>query len=126
MSYFKAIFDWVSQQMSQHYTLNRSRLIKVVRFDSTLVRYRPLLKTQGIRNGNWSKPTIDKLEIKFTVGFDGLNVIALFFNQQEDLSEDNALGEIIRNTSLSSKDIAVFDRGLAKRKTYDEFSEHHI
>lgn len=130
VSYFKAIFDWVSQQMSQHYTPEQIASYKVVRFDSTLVALSSkLLKTQGIRNGvNRSKSKdSDKLEIKFTVGFDGLNVNnALFFNQQEDLSEDNALGEIIRNTSLSSKDIAVFDRGLAKRKTYDEFSEHHI
>ncbi|MBK8877671.1 MAG: hypothetical protein IPN74_03710 [Haliscomenobacter sp.] len=58
VSYFKAIFDWVSQQMSQHYTPEQIASYKA--FDSTLVALSSkLLKTQGYAMGSIGpNPTI--------------------------------------------------------------------
>ncbi len=129
VDYFRALFEYTCQMMSKHFTPTLIAEYKVVSFDSTLVAISSkLLKTDGIRNGRTSKKKdVSPIEVKFSIGFDGLNVKnAMFFNQQNELSENVALREIILASTLSSKEIAVFDRGISNRKTYEEFTEHQI
>lgn len=127
--YFKSLFEHICSLMAQYFSPNQISSYKIIRFDSTLVALSSkLLKTNGMRNGMPSKKKeAAQLEVKFSVGFDGLNVKhAIFFNEQHELNENVALRELILASSMSSKEIAVFDRGLNKRKTFEEFTTREI
>lgn len=129
VDYFRALFGHVCQMMSQYFTPSMIAEYKVVSFDSTLVALSSkLLKMGGMRNGRTSKKKdVSPVEVKFSVGFDGLNVKnAMFFNKQNELNENVALREIILASAMWANEIAVFDRGISSRKTYEEFTAHHI
>jgi IS4 transposase len=70
------------------------------------------------------KPTKDsgKKQLKFTIGLKGmLPSDAHLFTDQVQPSEDISLREAIVNSSHTKDSIVVFDRGLQKRKSLDEF-----
>lgn len=59
----------------------------------------------------------EKKQVKFTVGFDGLLPrSAKAFTLKQYTSENIALSELILESSITSNDMAVFDRGLQSRK----------
>jgi IS4 transposase len=59
--------------------------------------------------------------LKFTVEFNGIIPEKIkFYDQATDAADDIPLKEIINEMALSSKDIAVFDRGLKSRETFEE------
>jgi Transposase DDE domain len=128
--YFKQILASLSQEVSARYPTERIGGYKLTRFDSTLVSIAgTLLKTAGLRHGvNKSKSKAsDRLDIKFTIGFDGLTgAEAVMFNRQTYLSEDIALKEVILGYNFGKDEIAVFDRGLNGRKTFDALSERSL
>lgn len=47
------------------------------------------------------------------------------FAEQSGLAEDVSLGELMSNYSLSSNDIAIFDRGLKDRKRFKQLSQEN-
>lgn len=65
-------------------------------------------------------------EVKLSIGFGRLPEHVRFGTARSDQSEEIALKEAIKEASLSSKDIVVFDRGIAARKTFAEFSRMGI
>ena len=89
-----------------------------------------LLKMEGLRTGDHKrdvKTGNSNLNIKFSVGFDGTTVRQIeLFNEQTSLSENVALLAVIEKTALAKRDIAVFDKGITRRKTYSQFSEEGI
>lgn len=62
--------------------------------------------------------------LKFTIGYNGhIPEKVKFYDQDADLSEDIPLSSVIKDMEFSSKDVAVFDRGLKSRKIFDELSQ---
>lgn len=124
--YFRQIHSSLTKQLTMRYPVEKIGGYKIVRFDSTLVSIAgTLLKISGLKHGvnkSKSKPS-DPINIKFSVGFDGLNGTSVkVFNQQTYISEDIALHEIILDHKHGENEMAVFDRGLASRKAFEEFS----
>ena len=69
----------------------------------------------------------NKAQIKFTIGYNGLvSTIGKVFTEQKHLSEDLTIPALIKATSRSRQDVAVFDRGVSKRTTLSELSEEGI
>ncbi len=128
--YFKELFEKVSAIMQLYFPAQSSLPFKLIRFDSTLISISSkLLKTNGMKVGQKPKDKEAplRLQIKFSIGFDGQNIRkALFFNEQRALTEDFALREAIRQSQIAKDEIVVFDRGISKRKTFDEFSQDQI
>ena len=103
---------------------------KIVRFDSTLISISSkLLKCYGFKNGRPTKrkERPHKLEVKFSVGFDGQNMRkAMFFNQPDSLNEHVTLQKAIEESNLQLDEIAVFDRGISKRTAFEDFNKQKI
>ena len=57
------------------------------------------------------------------MAFSNVPVHSKIFTQQEFVSEDFALKELINQCPLSAANILVFDRGLRARSTFEEFNE---
>jgi hypothetical protein len=125
-TYFEAIYKYMTAEMSKVFSTKELGCHKIVRFDSTIVGLSSkLLKIAGIRNGKKSKKKeTEQLNLKFTIGFDGIIAKdAVFYNQQSYVSDHIALGEVLVNTVLSEDDIAVFDQGMRSRKTFGTLGE---
>lgn len=128
VGYFKSLFEYVSKQFSANFSSAEIKKYHLVRFDSTMISLSAkLLKTRGLQTGD-HKRDVEKgnsnLSVKFTIGFDGTAVRYVeLFNEQTFLSENAALPSVIEKAALSKSDIAVFDRGITRRKTYSQFSQ---
>lgn len=97
------------------------------RFDSTLVALSAHLCKIGMRVGDTPKEGPGKVQVKFTVGLQGLiPTSARVFCDQEHLSEEVALREAIESAGILQDEVAVFDRGLKSRKTLKQFSEQGV
>ncbi len=123
LDYFESIYKQTSQRLSREFSDVALKNMKVVRFDSTIVSISSkLLKISGIINGSKSKKE-DKsqLNLKFTIGFDGLIAKeAVFQNEQTYVSDQIALGEVLSQTVQSKDEILVFDQGMSSRKRFGE------
>ncbi len=128
--YFKDLFEGVSKIMGLYFPPEKLGPFKIVRFDSTLVSISSrLLKCAGFKNGMppRKEDSAHKLEVKFSVGFDGQNMRkAMFFNRPDSINEHVTLQRAIQASDLQSDEIAVFDRGICKRKTFEEFNAAQI
>lgn len=131
VDYFKKIHESLNEEILSRFDTPRIGGYKIIRFDSTLVSIAGTLlkKVSAMKHGvnkHCQKPG-DPVNLKFTMGFDGLSTVkADIFGQQSYMSEECALKEVIENHSFNKKDIAVFDRGLNKRNTLDEFTDNAI
>ena len=77
-----------------------------------------------MQNGQKNKKNEQgKLSLKFTIGFSNLPFKCKIHHQQEMISEDLALGDILKEHTANKEDIAVFDRGMKDRKVMDELSD---
>jgi hypothetical protein len=94
------------------------------RFDSTMVALSANLSKVGMRVGAKSKKGKGKVQIKFTVGLQGLiPTSAQVFHEQKYLTEERALLQVIEESQLEKEEVAVFDMGLKSRKTFKQFSK---
>lgn len=127
-SFFATIFE-------QTFLLCQSQLGKKVPgglqlrlFDSTCISASAKLLKHGMINGLANKSGNHTIrQIKFTLGLqDGLPQKILFFNQQQHLGEDITLREILMESAFEPNEVAVFDRGLKKRKTFQELKNKEI
>ncbi|MEL6943763.1 MAG: hypothetical protein AAFO82_13945, partial [Bacteroidota bacterium] len=131
VKYFKKLYEHLCNKVGQEFATERIGGYRIIRFDSTLVSIAGTLlkKMDGLRHGvntKRAKPS-DAVDLKFTVGFDGLSPVQVdFFNQQTYLSEDVALKEVIDQYEFKNKDLAVFDRGLNRRSSLDEFTDQDL
>jgi len=128
--YFEKIHEEVTKMLQETYPTEKVAGYRVVRFDSTLVSVAgTLLKIGGLRHGvnTRKKQASDPVDIKFSVGFDGwYGTKGKVFNEQAYLAEDTALPEIIHAHTLGKNEIAVFDRGINSRKTWENFSDQSL
>jgi hypothetical protein len=89
-------------------------------FDSTVITASSRLMRHGMLKDSLR-------QIKFTVGLKGgLPSDVLFFNDQQHLAEDLTLREILMQASFEPDQVAVFDRGLKKRVTFQELKNNGI
>lgn len=128
LDFFKAVYAGFVEGVSKTYG---RRLEKewgwLRRFDSTLVALSAHLCKIGMRVGDKPKEGPGRVQIKFTVGLQGLiPTSARVFCDQGHLSEEVALSEAIESAGISEDEVAVFDRGLKSRKTLKNFTEQGI
>ena len=131
VDYFKKIHEALNKEILSRFAPKQIGGYQLVRFDSTMVSIAGTLlkKINGLQTGvNKScQKQGDPVNIKFTIGFDGLSpVVANFFTEQTYLSEEVALKKVIKDYSFKPNEIAVFDRGLNKRDTLDDFTENAL
>lgn len=128
VKFFENIYLSFIDKLQTLYTADQYKARKIIRYDSTFVGLTSKLLKIGMQNG--TKSTKDKPAknyIKFTIGFNGLvPTDCKMYKKQPEVSDEISFAEIIEESSLSSKDIVVFDRGLKKRKTLKEFWESDI
>lgn len=125
IDFFKSIFLQTVQRMSESFSAAELKHYKLIRFDATVIGISAkLLKITGIRNGQPSKnPERSQLNLKFTIGFDGLiPKDAVFQNEQTYASDQIALGEVLSGATVSKDEIAVFDQGMSSRRRFGEFT----
>ena len=127
-SFFATIFE-------QTFLLCQSQLgkkapdqLQLRLFDSTVISASAKLLKHGMINGLANKSGNHTIrQIKFTLGLqDGLPQKILFFNKQQQLGEDITLREVLMESSFEPNEVAVFDRGLKKRKTFQELKNKDI
>lgn len=129
--FFKSLFEHVSAVFTEKFSSTELKKYQIVRFDSTMISLSSkLLKMDALRTSGRKKPEKpekESLSIKFSVGFDGTTVRQIeLYNEQSSLSENVALRDVVEKTSLSKKDIAVFDKGITRRATYCKLSEDEV
>jgi Transposase DDE domain len=124
-NYFKAIFEESVKIFSKHFASHQINGYNIHMFDSTLVGCSAKLLNFGMQTGRKSRDETHKYKhLKFTVGYNGhIPETIQFYDQDSDLGEDKPLSDVIKQMAFSSKDVAVFDRGLKSRKIFDEFSQ---
>ena len=123
--FLKALFEESVKIFARHLPACEIKGYKIHMFDSTFVACSAKLLNFGIKMGRKAKDEMHRYNhLKFTVGFNGIIPEKIkFYDQASDSADDVPLKEIIQEMALSSKDIAVFDRGLKSRETFEEFSQ---
>jgi transposase len=131
VSYFSSIYESLSQEVKLRFPTDKIGGYKLIRFDSTLVSIAGSLLKQinGLHHGvnkGYKKPS-DPVNIKFSVGYDGLQpVCAKLFAEQKYLSENAALKEALETYQFKADEMAVFDRGINSRASFDEFTDQEL
>lgn len=125
IKFFERLLDSTSTLFRRHFSSDKGLPYRINRFDSTTVSCSAKLLSIGMVSGSKPKDESKRLrQLKFTLGFDGLTVSdCALYTEQSYLAEDNALGQTIEKSSISEKEVVIFDRGLKKRKTFRLFSE---
>jgi hypothetical protein len=96
-------------------------------YDSTITSLSSELLKFGMQNGQKNKKGEQgKNSLKFTVGFSTLPFKIKFHQDQEMISEDLALGSILKEHVADQNDIATFDRGMKDRQVMKELDETDI
>jgi Transposase DDE domain len=123
--YFKALFEESVKLFTKHFPARQIKGYNIHMFDSTMVACSAKLLNFGMQTGRKSKDETHKYKhLKFTIGYNGhIPEKIKFYDKDTDLSEDIPLSSVIKSMAFSSKDVAVFDRGLKSRKIFEELSQ---
>lgn len=121
--YFERIFDYLLSSLRLTSIRFGDKLVSIRKIDSTLVTISAKLMSFGIENSHGNKKNL-KFSMELT---DGLPVNFLLFTEQNAMSEDIALPVLIgqkpRNNGIN---IAIFDRGVQKKKTFTDLTAQGI
>lgn len=123
---FQKLFGYVSEQLEEHFPASKAAATAytIRSFDSTMVACSAALLKEGMVVGKRPKQGAGTKHVKFSIGLSaGLPLQASASGQQSYLSEDVALGELVLQAEKKDKTVLVFDRGIAKRSTYEELTE---
>jgi hypothetical protein len=119
-SYFERVYNRVYQMVSSHYDQSALSKYNIKRYDSTMIHIFGHLMS-GMKVGNSSN---NKYQVKLTTELENDFCIRMkFFSDQNHLSEETSLKEVIQESQHGKKDLIVFDRGLKSRDTFKEFSD---
>lgn len=120
--YFSRIYEHLYDQIQQHYDQPQLERYNIKRYDSTMIAvFGHLLK--GMKVGNTQK---NKTQVKLSTEFTNDFLIRLkFFADQDYLSEETALKELILQSSHEQNDLIVFDRGLKSRKVFKQLNDQN-
>ena len=121
-NYFQDIFDHLIRSNQVDAIFFNEKKINVRKIDSTIVTLSGKLLKMGMDDHEGTRL------LKYTTEINqGIPVNILLFKDQKYYSEENALPEIVKTKTLKkSLNIAIFDRGIQKKKTYREFSKEKI
>jgi len=96
----------------------------LTRFDSTMLALCASLTDIGMRVGRKPQKGEGKVQIKVTMGLQGLLPSTVkVFHQQAMLAEERALKEVIESSPDGQTGIITFDMGLKNRKAFKKFDE---
>ena len=125
-AYFKAILDWSFAHFFDQFG-GTKRTKKLKRFDSTMIKISSALVDWGMRVGRPPKDRPRQVQLKVTLGLKGAfpNEVNIH-STQDKLSEENALYDIIINSSHEPDEIISFDLGLKSRKSLQNFDNESI
>jgi len=119
VKFFERVYEDVCRMVGKHYDELGLRRYNIKRYDSTMVQVCSHLM-EGMKVGNTSK---NKRLVKFTTELgNDFRVRMKFFSDQDHLSEETALKEVIQQVQHNKKDIIIFDRGLKSRQAFKEFT----
>lgn len=123
--FFKSLFEESVKIFAKHLPCYQIKGYNIHMFDSTLVACSAKLLNFGMQMGRKAKDETHRYNhLKFTVGFNGIIPEKVkFYDQATDAADDVPLKEIISEIAFSHKDIAVFDRGLKSRQSFEQFSQ---
>lgn len=126
--YFEALFDSCHELLSSRYEQRTISRKLIHRYDSTVISASAKLLQIGMVNGLKNKLGEHSIkQVKLTVGFSGLfSNKADMYTEQRHLGEDITLRETIISSRFDKDSIVVFDRGIKRRKTFEEFCEKEI
>lgn len=121
--FFQRLFQVCVEKFSPLLTDKEGEKLRI--YDSTITSLSAGLLKFGMKNGGKNKQgERGKTSLKFTVGFSNLPFKINFHQTQDMISEDLALGNILREHVCGKDDIAVFDRGMKDRGVMRELSEN--
>lgn len=117
--YFEAIFNSCLKKYQDKYLKKKHNIIS---FDSTMVAISSKLLKDGMKLNKKG----DKKYVKFSMAFSNVPIHSKIFTEQQFLSEEFALKELIKECPLSANNILVFDRGLQARATFEDFNNENL
>lgn len=124
--YFKAIYEWAADHFFSDFGGTKWEK-KLKRFDSTMIKISSALVDWGMKVGRPPKKGNQQVQLKISLGLKGaFPKDVKIFASQEKLSEENALYDIIINSSQTPEDIVSFDLGLKSRKSFKDFDSQGI
>ena len=124
--YFKAIFEWAFDHFFPQFG-GTKQAKKLKRYDSTMIKISSSLVDWGMRVGRPPKDRPQQVQLKVTLGLKGAFPKEVkVYSTQDKLSEENALYDIIINSSHAPNEIISFDLGLKSRKSLQTFDKQHI
>jgi len=123
VSFFRQLYESVYTSAKEVYGGEKLAGYHIKKYDSTMIAtFSHLL--EGMHVGNTKK---GKTQTKLTTEFsDDFLVRMDFFKDQEHLSEETALKEVIEAATSDDTDIHVFDKGLKSRETFKSFDDDSI
>lgn len=123
VDFFEQVFEKCIEKFRP--LLSEKEIKKFSIYDSTITSLSSQLLKFGMRNGNKTKDNVQgKMSLKFTIGFSDLPFSIKFHKDQNMISEDLALGDILKQHTCCKNDIAVFDRGMKDRNVMKGLSEN--
>lgn len=121
--YFEKIFLNLIQSPQLDAILFDRKKIAVRKIDSTIVTLSSKLLRYGLDDNAGYKTLKFGVTIKASIPVH----VMCFPNQQQYLSEDNALPELIMHThQKKALNIAIFDRGIQRKQNFIDFQKQHI
>ncbi len=121
--YFERIFTYLISSPKLESIFFADKKIIARKIDSTLVTISAKLISFGMENRRWEKKNI-KYSLELA---SGVPVNLLLFTEQSAISEDIALPALIKQKPKNNKvHIAIFDRGVQKKKTFTLLKDEDI
>ena len=121
--FFQKLYEAVYQRASELYGGKKLAGYHIKKYDSTMIATFSYL-LEGMKVGNTKK---GKTQVKITTEFTDDFLIRMdFFSDQNHLSEETALKEVIEAANSTETDIHVFDKGLKSRETFTSFDDDDI
>lgn len=119
--YFKAIYDELVEKYNSHFNKIERKQLHI--FDSTTINLSGRVIKDGLKIGGKKNDS----QVKLSVGLKGqIPSNIRFCNDKSEASDDVALVKAINESKLDKEDILIFDRGICKTTTYEDFSNKEI
>ncbi len=121
VNYYRAIYEDLVLKFNALF--NKSEQEKLYRFDSTIINLSGRMIKDGLKIGG----KMGDSQIKVSVGLkNNIPSSIRFCNTQSEANEDIALLTAIKDAKLEDEDILLFDRGITKTATYEEFTNREM
>src|ERR1044071_3971449 len=119
--YFARIYEAVSSKAEKILPNTKDQSLHI--FDSTITTLAGRIVKDGMDTGGGGGEN----QIKLTIGIKGcLPTSVRFCEDRSEGNEDIALVKAINGAKLEKEDILLFDRGICRSGTYQDFSEQGI